>query len=80
MLNSFNLQCCVTPLKKKNKSHFQELYAPRGKGCFQILKHRIVPGERKLFCESPQYSKWNTCLLLFLNIIALFTLFSGVIS
>ena len=81
MLNSFNFQCYVTPLKKKKKQlHFQELYTPRGKGCFQILKHRIVPGERKLFCESPQYWKWNTWLWLFWNIIALFTLFSGVIS
>lgn len=55
MLNSFNLQCCVTPLKKK-KNYISRNYIPLGaKDAFKILKHRIVPGERKLFCESPQY-------------------------
>ena len=55
MLNSFNLQWCVTPLKKK-KHYISRNYIPLGaKDAFKILKHRIVPGERKLFCESPQY-------------------------
>ena len=47
MLNSFNLQCCVTALKKKNKLHFQELYTPRGKGCFQDSEAQDCPWREK---------------------------------
>lgn len=46
MLNSFNLQWCVTPLKKKTL-YFQELYTPRGKGCFQDSEAQDCPWREK---------------------------------
>ena len=52
MLNSFNLQCYATPLKKK-KNYISRNYIPLGaKDAFKILKDRIVPGE-SCFVRAP---------------------------